>query len=118
MKPDEREPAAEVNRLLTDIEAARDELGTYIFEFDRRRQEALDLKLQLRKHPAVGIGVAVATAAAVAGAVAMVLRAQKRGTQGSAERSGLPGLLFKSAIGIGAARSLLGRGRRQVTPLA
>lgn len=79
---DEIEPAAEVNRLRTKIDATREELGTYLSELDRRRHEALDLKLQIRKHPGVLIGAGVAVAGIVTGAVVMVARARKRETPG------------------------------------
>jgi hypothetical protein len=44
-------PGVEISQLRTEIDAARDQLGTYISELDRRRHEALDLKLQVKKHP-------------------------------------------------------------------
>lgn len=71
-------PAAEVNRLRTEIEDARDGLGYYVTELDRRRHDALDLKLQLRKHKALAIGVGVATVSAAAGAVAGVVRSRRK----------------------------------------
>ncbi len=71
-------PAAEVNRLRTEIEDARDGLGFYVTELDRRRHEALDLKLQLGKHKALAIGVGVATVCAAAGAVAGVVRSRRK----------------------------------------
>lgn len=75
--PPREKPAPEVARLRTDIEDARDGLGVYVSELDRRRHNALDLKLQLRKHKALVIGVGVASAAA---AVAVVLRSRRRST--------------------------------------
>ena len=70
-------PDPEVTRLRSDIEDARDGLGVYVSELDRRRHEAFDLKLQLKKHKALAIGVGVASAAA---AVAVVLRSRRRNT--------------------------------------
>lgn len=75
--PPREAPAPEVARLRTDIEDARDGLGVYVSELDRRRQEAFDPKHQLRKHKALAIGVGVASAAA---AVAVVLRSRRRNT--------------------------------------
>lgn len=71
-------PAAEVNRLRTEIEDARDGLGFYVTELDRRRHESLDLKLQLRKHKLLAIAVGVATVSAAAGAVAGVVRSRRK----------------------------------------
>lgn len=64
-----KKPVGEVHRLRTEIEDARDGLGFYVTELDRRRHHALDLKLQLRKHKALAIGVGIAAAGAVAGVV-------------------------------------------------
>lgn len=75
--PKPENPAAEVTRLHTDIEDARDGLGVYVSELDRRRHDAFDLKLQLKKHKALAIGVGVASAAV---AVAMVVRSRRRTT--------------------------------------
>ena len=128
LKPEEPEPAVEVNRLRTEIAATRHELGTYISELDRRRHEALDLKLQFQKHPGVVIGAGVAMAAAVAGAIAMVVRARRQEIQNvpwapwriagppslaSTERSRMLKFLLRSAIpiGIGVARGVLGQKR-------
>lgn len=73
----EEKPAVKISRLRTEINAARDELGTYISELDRRRHEALDLKHQVMKHPGLAIGAGVAIIAAVAGTVVMVLRSRR-----------------------------------------
>jgi|CXWL01.1.fsa_nt_gi hypothetical protein len=73
-----KDPASEVTRLRTDIEDARDGLGVYVTELDRRRHDAFNLKRQLKKHKAIGIGVGVAAAA---GAVALVLRSRRKTAQ-------------------------------------
>lgn len=73
----EERPAVQISRLRTEIDATRDQLGTYITELDRRRHEALDLKHQVKKHPALAIGAGVAIVGAVAGAVVMVIRARR-----------------------------------------
>lgn len=75
------DPAPEVARLRTDIEDARDGLGVYVSELDRRRHDAFDLKLQLKKHKALGIGVGVVAVAAAAGAVALVARSRRKPAQ-------------------------------------
>jgi hypothetical protein len=73
----EEKPAVQISRLRTEIDATRDELGTYISELDRRRHEALDLKHQVKKHPGLAIGAGVAVIGAVAGAVVMVIRSRR-----------------------------------------
>lgn len=73
----DEKPAVQINRLRTEIDATRDQLGTYISELDRRRHEALDLKLQVKKHPGLAIGAGVALIGAMAGAVVMVIRARR-----------------------------------------
>lgn len=134
---DETAPAAEVSRLRTKIDATRDELGTYISELDRRRHEALDLKLQIKKHPGVVIGVGVAIAAILTGAVVMVARSRKRETLGRrvqraasrilpapppapADPSRTLNLLLTAAlpIGVALARGYLARGRSRRSEFA
>jgi hypothetical protein len=113
----DEKPAAEVNRLRTEIEDARDGLGVYVSELDRRRHEALDLKLQLKRHPAVAIGVAVVTVAAVAGAVHMMVRSRRAGRMPPwrigpfvAEGSNrLRNLLLGTSLGLRAARNVIER---------
>ena len=73
----EEQPAVQISRLRTEIDATRDQLGAYISELDRRRHEALDLKLQAKKHPGLAIGAGVVIIGAVAGAVVMVIRARR-----------------------------------------
>lgn len=82
-------PAHEVTRLRTEIEDARDGLGNYVSELDRRRHRALDLKLLLKKHKALAIGVGVVTLAAAAGAVRRMVRSRRQAalpSSGSADR--------------------------------
>jgi hypothetical protein len=73
----EEAPAAQISRLRAEIGATRDELGSYLTELDRRRHEALDLRLQVRRHPGVLIAVGVAIAAVTAGVVVRVVRARR-----------------------------------------
>ena len=75
-------PAVEISRLRTEIDATRDQLGTYISELDRRRHEALDLKLQAKKHPGLVIGAAAAVVGVAALAAAMVIRPRRPDTLG------------------------------------
>ncbi|MBL8111637.1 MAG: hypothetical protein JNK60_02050 [Acidobacteria bacterium] len=83
----------EVDRLRTEIDETRDELDTFVSELDRRRVEALDLKLQVRKHPGIAIGVGLAVVAtallgiAMVGAV-VVLAREARGSRRSRRRRG------------------------------
>jgi len=127
------EPAVEIGRLRGEIEATRDELGTYLSELDRRRHEVLDLKLQARKHPAVAIGIGVAVVAVVGGAVAMVVRARRPETPRRrfrralsriappprpAAQSRMLELFLKAAVPIGVAvvRGLLSQGTTRRPP--
>ena len=71
-------PATEVSRLRTDIEDAREGLGVYVSELDRRRHEAFDLKLQLKKRKAL---LSFVTVAAAAGVVARVVRSRRKPLQ-------------------------------------
>ena len=95
--------AAEVIRLRTEIEDARDGLGYYVSELDRRRHAALDLKLQLKKHKALGIGVSLVTVGAVAGAVALAVRSRRNGAQGQ------PWSPWRIAPSVGEKSRLFGR---------
>jgi hypothetical protein len=79
---DKEVAAVEISRLRTEIDATRDQLGTYISELDRRRHEALDLKLQVKKHPGLVIGAVAAVVGAAALAVVMVIRARRPDTLG------------------------------------
>jgi hypothetical protein len=61
-----------------DIDRLRGELGRLISELDRRRHEALDVRLQLRRHP-LAAAVAVSAAALVLGGlVAVAVRRRRR----------------------------------------
>jgi hypothetical protein len=130
-------PAVEISRLRTEIDATRDQLGTYISELDRRRHEALDLKLQVKRHPGLVIGAGVAIIGAVAGAVVMVIRARRPDTLGrkvrrALARGGSPRataptdpdwmlkLLLKAAlpIGIAVVTRLLSQGTARRPPAA
>lgn len=76
----EESPAMEVNRLRTEIDETRDELGVFVSELDRRRHEVMDIKLQVRKHPVaalVAVAAAVGIGLALAGAVVVLVRAAK-----------------------------------------
>jgi hypothetical protein len=62
-------PAEVVARIDAEITALRDELGDLLAELDRRRREAVDVKLQLRRH---GLEAALTGVALVAGAVGVI----------------------------------------------
>jgi hypothetical protein len=130
-------PAVEISRLRTEIDATRDQLGTYISELDRRRHEALDLKHQVKKHPGLVIGAGVAIIGAVAGAVVMVNHARRHETLGQkvqrnltciasppptapADPAWMLKLFLKAAllIGIAVATRLLSEGTTRRPPAA
>lgn len=67
-----------VGRVSGEIDSLRGELGALVAELDRRRHEALDLRLQVRRHPVAAALVAVALAAAVGGLVAFAVRDRRR----------------------------------------
>jgi len=70
--------AGEVARLTEDIDTIRNNLDGLIDELDRRRREAMDVRLQVRRHPVTfGIGV-VAVAALIGGGVALLVARQRR----------------------------------------
>ncbi len=98
-----KQPAAEVNRLRMEIDDARDGLGLYVSELDRRRHEALDLKLQLKKHKALAIGMSVATVSAAAGVVGRLVRSRRRAARL------LPGSLGRIAPAVAKKSRLLGK---------
>jgi hypothetical protein len=50
------------------IESLRSELGDLVGELDRRRREALDLRLQIRRHP-VAVAIAGIVVASVVGSL-------------------------------------------------
>ncbi len=72
-------PGPEVTRLRSDIEDARDGLGVYVSELDRRRHDAFDLKGQLKKHRTL-LGIVI-TVAAAAGLVARAVRSRRNPLQ-------------------------------------
>ncbi len=57
------------------VETSRDDLDRFVSELDRRRHEAMDLKLQARRHPAAAVALAVGAAGLVAGATYAGVRA-------------------------------------------
>lgn len=71
-------PGPEVTRLRSDIEDARDGLGVYVSELDRRRHDAFDLKGQLKKHKAL---LGIVTIAAAASLVARAVRSRRNPLQ-------------------------------------
>ena len=71
-------PDPEVTRLRSDIEDARDGLGVYVSELDRRRHDAFDLKGQLKKHKTL---LGIVTVAAAASLVARAVRSRRNPLQ-------------------------------------
>jgi hypothetical protein len=69
---------ADAGHVAREIDVLRRELGGLVAELDRRRHEALDLRLQLRRHPILLGTVAVVTALAVSGAVALVVHGARQ----------------------------------------
>jgi hypothetical protein len=61
-----------------DIDRLRGELGRLVSELDRRRHEALDVRLQVRRHPLVAVAVAAAAAAVLGGVIALAVRRRRR----------------------------------------
>lgn len=63
-----------VGRVAGEIDVLRHELGGLVDELDRRRHEALDLRLQAKRHPVLVATVATAAALIVGGIIALVVR--------------------------------------------
>jgi hypothetical protein len=80
-------------QLETEITGLRDELGSLVAELDRRRHEALDIRLQLRRHAWAVAAAGTGVAATVAGLIWLVTRrAQRRNrltTKASRLREGI-----------------------------
>jgi hypothetical protein len=66
--------AADVPRVAGEIDVLRHELGDLVQELDRRRHEALDLRLQVRRHPYLVAAVVTAGALLLGGALALIVR--------------------------------------------
>ncbi len=64
----------DVGRVAGEIDVLRHELGGLVSELDRRRHEALDVRLQMRRHPVLVAAVATVAALLVGGAIALVVR--------------------------------------------
>jgi hypothetical protein len=71
-----------------DLDAARDHLGELLGELNRRRKDAMNLRLQLQRRPVAVVLTAVAVIGAIAGVVALVVtrRHHRRSFAGRAER--------------------------------
>jgi hypothetical protein len=64
----------DVHRVAGEIDVLRHELGGLVAELDRRRHEALDLRLQVSRHPVLVAAVATAGALLLGGAIALIVR--------------------------------------------
>lgn len=69
---------ARVRALRRRVESTRDDLDRYVSELGRRREEAMDLKLQARRHPAAAAAIALGVAGLVAGGAYAAVRAARR----------------------------------------
>jgi hypothetical protein len=71
-----------------DLDAAREHLGDLLGELNRRRKDALNLRLQLQRRPVAVVVTAVAVVGAIAGVVALVVSRwhHRRSLVGRAER--------------------------------
>lgn len=69
---------AHVGAVSGEIETLRGELGDLVAELDRRRHEALDLRLQLRRHPMAAAVAATGAALLVGGAVAYAVHRRRQ----------------------------------------
>lgn len=76
----------DVHRVAGEIDVIRGELGGLVAELDRRRHEALDLRLQVRRHPVL-IATAASVAALVVGGAVAVLVHQARERRRPARRA-------------------------------
>jgi hypothetical protein len=73
--------AGSSGRIEEEISGLRDEIGDLVGELDRRRREALDIRLQLRRHP-VAVSVAgLAVALVLGGTVAALVQNARRKRQ-------------------------------------
>jgi hypothetical protein len=68
-------PVHEVER---DIHGLRGDIGRLVDELDRRRHEALDVRLQVRRHPLVAAALVGGVAFLVGGAIAVAVRRRSR----------------------------------------
>jgi len=67
-----------VARTAREIAALRGDLGDLVGELDRRRHEALDVRLQIRRHPLLAASVVGVLALAAGGLVAVVVAGRRR----------------------------------------
>jgi hypothetical protein len=68
---------ATVVRVHSEIDTLRSELGGLVAELDRRRHEALDLRLQVKRHPVLVAVVATTAALVVGGALAILVQGRR-----------------------------------------
>ena len=72
------EPEVRVRMLKRRVENTRHDLDRYVGELDRRRQEAMDVRLQARRHPVAAAAIAAGAAGLLAGGTYAAFRAVKR----------------------------------------
>ncbi len=68
----------DVGRVAGEIDVLRNELGGLVAELDRRRHEALDVRLQVSKHPLTVAAIATVSALVLGGAIALVVRGRRQ----------------------------------------
>jgi hypothetical protein len=69
---------ADVGRVAGEIDVLRRELGGLVSELDRRRHEALDVRLQLKRHPILVGTVVVVAALVVSAAITLTVHDVRR----------------------------------------
>ena len=71
-------PDPTVGRVSGEIVSLRGELSALVAELDRRRHEALDVRLQVRRHPVAAAVAAATLALAVGGLLALAVATRRR----------------------------------------
>lgn len=70
-------PRQDVGKVAGEIDSLRGQLGGLVAELDRRRREAIDLRLQVRRHPVLVAAVATGAAILLGGAIAALVSARR-----------------------------------------
>jgi hypothetical protein len=79
---------ADARRIEQNIDETRDHLGDLLTELNRRRRDALNIRLQMQRRPAAVVLAAVAVVGALAGIVVLAVhrRHRRRSLGGRADR--------------------------------
>ncbi|HEX9400401.1 MAG TPA: hypothetical protein VF912_09850 [Anaeromyxobacter sp.] len=70
--------AADVHRVAGEIDVLRSELGGLVGELDRRRHEAMDVRLQMSRHPIVVAVVATVASLVLGSALGLAVRGRRQ----------------------------------------